>query len=120
MHTTELDMDAIYQKGYDMTGNNPVMGNKMLTILVKELEKHIPLFADAVSQQDRAALKALGHKYKSSMRLFEIHPAADLCLYLEKEALEISDWTVIEKKHAELQTMMQAIVDGIKPRLKDA
>ena len=120
MESIELDMDAIYQKGYDMTGNNPVMGNKMLTILVKELEKHIPLFANAVSNQDRDALKALGHKYKSSMRLFEIHPAADICLFFEKEALNITDWSVIEQKHQELQSMMQAIVDGIKPRLKDA
>ena len=120
MESIELDMDAIYQKGYDMTGNNPVMGYKMLTILVKELEKHIPLFANAVTNQDRDGLKALGHKYKSSMRLFEIHPAADICLFLEKEALNITDWSIIEQKHQELQSMMQAIVDGIKPRLKDA
>ncbi|MFM7310871.1 MAG: ATP-binding protein [Flavobacteriales bacterium] len=120
MHTNELNMDAIYQKGYDMTGNNPDMGNKMLTILVRELEKHIPLFSDAVAREDREALKALGHKYKSSMRLFEIHPAADLCLYLEKESLQAQDWSVIQEKYQELESMMNAIVAGIKPRLKHA
>lgn len=120
MHTNALNMDAIYQKGYDMTGNNPEMGNKMLTILVRELEKHIPLFADAVAQQDRETLRALGHKYKSSMRLFEIHPAADLCLFLEKEALQAADWSVIQEKYQELESMMNAIVAGIKPRLKNA
>ncbi|MFM7814647.1 MAG: Hpt domain-containing protein, partial [Flavobacteriales bacterium] len=69
---------------------------------------------------DREALKALGHKYKSSMRLFEIHPAADLCLYLEKESLQAQDWSVIQEKYQELESMMNAIVAGIKPRLKHA
>ena len=68
----------------ELAGNKTEQANKLIDLFFRELPKNINLLKQAFESKNKADVNKIGHKIKSSFRLFQLLDAADLSYYFEK------------------------------------
>jgi HPt (histidine-containing phosphotransfer) domain-containing protein len=86
------------------------MAENLLRLFIRELPKTNIALREAQAEKDLKSLNKLGHKYKSSFRLFNLEEAALLCLRLEKTTEESLRWEEVEELISGIEHIANSII----------
>jgi signal transduction histidine kinase/CheY-like chemotaxis protein len=101
------------KKALELAGNNSVHANKLIQLFIKEIPKNITLLKATIKNKNIEELNKIGHKIKSSFRLFTLTKAADLSFYFEKFDENKHEWFDAEIKLHQLEEICnQLIIDA--------
>jgi signal transduction histidine kinase/CheY-like chemotaxis protein/HPt (histidine-containing phosphotransfer) domain-containing protein len=106
--TTETH--PIRQKALELSHQNVEMAENLLRLFIRELPKTKLALREAQAEKDLKILNKLGHKYKSSFRLFNLEEAALLCLRLEKTTEESLRWEEVEELISGIERIANSII----------
>jgi len=100
----------IFKKAMELANQNADLANHLILLFIKELPKTIASIKNACQEKNLNELNRLGHKYKSSFRLFAQDDAATLCFQLEKANLDSSSWPEMESIIEKIDALTQRIL----------
>ena len=101
------------KKAYELAGNNLEQGDRLIKLFIQEIPKNIVLLKTIVKDKKINDLNKIGHKIKSSFRLFNLTDAADLSFYFEKFDPTKQDWFDAELKLYQLEEICnQLLIDA--------
>lgn len=98
------------QKALELAGNNLEQANQLINIFIQEIPKNIATLKVALKSKDITDLNKIGHKIKSSFRLFELNNEADLCFYFEKFDINSQEWFDAELKFIQLEKLCHQLM----------
>ena len=103
----------IKSKALELAGNKTEQANKLIDLFFRELPKNINLLKQAFASKNKADVNKIGHKIKSSFRLFQLLDAADLSYYFEKFDTDQQEWFDAELKLHQLEEICnQLLIDA--------
>jgi CheY-like chemotaxis protein/two-component sensor histidine kinase len=100
----------VRQKALELSHQNVEMAENLLRLFIRELPKTNIALREAQAEKDLKSLNKLGHKYKSSFRLFNLEEAALLCLRLEKTTEESLRWEEVEELISGIEHIANSII----------
>ncbi len=98
------------QKALELAGNNIEQANKLISLFIQEIPKNITTLKLALNNKDITDLHKVGHKIKSSFRLFELNSEANLCFYFEKFDTSTQEWFDAELKFIQLEKLCRQLM----------
>lgn len=101
---------AIKTKAMELAGNKSEQANKLIDLFLRELPKNLTILKQAFATKNKTDLNKIGHKIKSSFRLFQLTDAADLCFYFEKFDDQTQEWFEAELKLHQLEEICNQIL----------
>jgi signal transduction histidine kinase/DNA-binding response OmpR family regulator len=111
--TPQYSLEFLKAKALELSGNKADQANKLIEIFLRELHKNILLLKQSVLAKDLENVNKIGHKVKSSFRLFNLNDAAEISFYLEKFNNENQEWFDAEVKFHLLEEICnQLLIDA--------
>jgi len=101
---------AIKAKAFELAGNKTEQANKLIDLFLRELPKNLTTLKQAFATKNKTDINKIGHKIKSSFRLFHLTDAADLCFYFEKFDDQTQEWFDAELKLHQLEDICNKIL----------
>ncbi len=109
----QYSLEFLKTKALELAGGKTDQANKLVEIFLRELHKNILLLKQSILAKNKEDVNKLGHKVKSSFRLFSLNDAADLSLYFEKFDNENQEWFDAELKlHLLEEICNQLLIDA--------
>jgi len=100
-------------KALELAGNKTEQANKLIELFLREMPKNLELLKQAFAIKNKTDINKIGHKIKSSFRLFQLTDAADLCFYFEKFDDQNQVWFDAELKLHQLEDIYnQLLIDA--------
>jgi signal transduction histidine kinase/CheY-like chemotaxis protein/HPt (histidine-containing phosphotransfer) domain-containing protein len=103
----------IFKKALELANQNADLANHLTSLFIKELPKTVASIKNACQDKNLKELNRLGHKYKSSFRLFAQDDAAALCYQLEKANLDSNSWPEMESVIEKIEVIAQCILSEL-------
>lgn len=101
---------AIKSKALELSGNKTEQANKLIDLFKRELPKNITSLKHAFATKNKTDINKIGHKIKSSFRLFQLIDAADLSFYFEKFDDQTQEWFDAELKLHQLEEICNQLL----------
>jgi signal transduction histidine kinase/CheY-like chemotaxis protein/HPt (histidine-containing phosphotransfer) domain-containing protein len=105
--------NSIKIKAMELAGNKTEQANKLIDLFLRELPKNLTTLKLAFATKNKTDINKIGHKIKSSFRLFQLTDAADLSFYFEKFDDQAQEWFDAELKLHHLEDICkQLLIDA--------
>ena len=82
---------------------NIEFANKIIEIFQRDTPVNLKDLRTAFQEKDESKINKLGHKIKSSFRMFKMNEPYELCLWIEKFSTKINTWKELEEQIALLE-----------------
>mgnify|MGYP001585124507 CR=1 FL=1 len=88
---------SLYSGVLNLVNGNKGFANKIISVFREDTPKNLKSLKMAFSAKDEAKIKKIGHKIKSSFRMFKLKVPFELSLWIENFSSENYSWEELEE-----------------------